>query len=209
MRGLRTAATPPTRGLLGAFLAATILCAGVRSCRDRPKARDLAPPARLISLPKSLGEIVATIEAPSAADAILDGKSNVRIERRRYGDVAVALSTVRAGVREHHPPAVCLRASGYEVMTRRETRDHGICVVELGLRHGQQREAFAYTYFDGHQTTCSLWRRVTNAAAARILGRNAPTWATLQVLAKTPVKARQSLLALMSVPKPHPKKPRR
>jgi hypothetical protein len=176
--------TSRARTGLWIVVAVALGVAALRGARARSSRSTARPPQVLLRLPATLDGQLGVVEMPTASDALLDGKRNVRIERRRYGAVAVALSTVRAGVREHHPPAVCLRASGYEITRRREQRAAASCLVLLELRREGRKSAFVYTYIDQRgRRSCSLWRRVVDAGSARLLGRPAPTWATLQVLA--------------------------
>ncbi len=185
--------------VLVSIVVAALAVGALRAARARPGATAACPPSTILRLPETLNDTPGVVERPTAADAILDGKRHVRIERRRYGDIQVALSTVRAGVREHHPPTVCLRASGYEVIRRRELRLDATCLTLLTLRRDGKTSAFAFTYLDQEGArTCSLWRRIVDASAKRLLGRDAPTWATLQVLAPNPSLAKRATLSILS-----------
>lgn len=100
-------------------------------------------------------------------------------------------------MREHHPPQVCLRASGFEVSRQRQLIVQGHCLVELTLAQGGKRHHYVYTYFDGRRSTCSLYRRIGDAAAAQLLGHPAVTWATVAALDNDAARARAVVLALL------------
>lgn len=192
--------SPARRGrwpwlLLGLCLA--IAAARVSRSRAAQRARQAQPPATLIALPQALLGEPGHIEALDPADARLARRRNVRIERRRFGATQVAVTTVRGGMREHHPPQVCLRASGFEVTRRRQLVVDGHCLVELTLRRAGRHHRYAYTYFDGQRSTCSLYRRIGDAAAAQLLGRPAVTWATVAALDRDGPRARAVVLALL------------
>lgn len=178
-------------------LCLAIAAARIPRSRAAQRQRQSQAPPTLIPLPAALLGTVARVESLDPADARLARRRNVRIERRRFGPTRVAITTVRGGMREHHPPQVCLRASGFEVSRRRQLIIHGHCLIELTLRHGGKRHRYVYTYFDGQRSTCSLYRRIGDAAAAQLLGRPAVTWATVAALDSDAARARAVVLALL------------
>jgi hypothetical protein len=124
----------------------------------------------------------------------------VRLQRRAYGPTQVALVS-SAGVKEHHPAAVCLRAAGYEVVQRRELRRPVGCLVQLRVRSASGALAhFFFTYSDGRTATCSYWRRAGAAALDQLLGRPR-AWSTLQVLDTDAGRARRALETLLNQPR--------
>jgi hypothetical protein len=177
------------------------VCAGGKLAW-RPSPRAATRDSALIELPEQLDAVVGERVPLSPVEQRLASAPHVTILRRAYGSTQVSQVTVRGGVREHHPPTVCLRASGYEVVQRQERQAPGGCVVELRVRHTEDRKTqlFTYTYLDGADTKtkthCSLWRRVGSAVWARLAGSTS-TWATVQVLDHDPQRARRVLESLI------------
>jgi hypothetical protein len=133
------------------------------------------------ALPQLLANEARTDLALERFERVLDGKPNVRLSKARYGSTQVSLVSVLGGMREHHPPAVCLKGEGYEIVDQRELAMARGCVSELTLRRGQRLSYFLYTYVDGEQQTCSLWRRLGSAVLQSVRGESA-TWTTIQLM---------------------------
>jgi hypothetical protein len=150
------------------------------------------PPAHLPpGLEGEAGHPVAL--APS--ERVLAAAPGVSLERRRYGSSEAALLST-TGLRELHPPTVCLRASGLEVVERGEEPGPAGCVGALRVRAGQRELHFRYVFFDGRTVTCKVWRRAVLAARQQLSGRPA-RWSMLQVMDGDASRARRRLLALL------------
>jgi Protein of unknown function (DUF3485) len=184
-------------------LALTVLaaCAALKLAVVRPPPAAATGAAPFVKLPAALGTgVPGRPLALSPVEQRLAAAPHVTIERRRYGSTDVSLVSVAGGIREHHPPTVCLDASGFEVVERTEqTPPSGRCVVELRIRHrdGGPIQLFTYTYLsDRGQITCSLGRRVGGAIWDRLTG-DQTRWATVQVLDAKPRRARRALRFLI------------
>jgi hypothetical protein len=130
------------------------------------------------------------------SERLLAGQPGVTLERRAYGPSQVALVST-TGVRELHPPRVCLKAAGLEVVQRAEEHEGGACLVHLRVRDDDDRIAHLYyTYLGDGRASCDLWRRAGAAALARLGGRPA-RWSTLQLLDRDPRRARRRMLDLL------------
>jgi len=183
-------------------LAALAACAALKLAVVRPPEAAPVNAVPFITLPTALGpDAPGRPVALSPVERRLAAAAHVTIQRRRYGSTDISLVSVAGGVREHHPPTVCLDASGYEVIDRAEHKTAaGQCVVELRVRHrdGGAIHLFTYTYLsDRGQITCSLGRRVGGAIWDRLTGRQT-RWATVQVLDAKPRRARRALRLLIS-----------
>jgi hypothetical protein len=181
------------------LVALVVLCAAARLAVAR------APRARLEegrgrpALPVRLGAEPGQPMPLDPSEKVLAAAPGVELSRRRYGTTQVALLTVR-GLKEHHPPTVCLRAAGFEIVGRSEERTPSGCVAELRLRRGAETASFFHSYFDERHQTCSLWRRVGSAALAQLAGRSAQ-WSTLQVMDRDRARARRVIAALLPAPR--------
>jgi len=181
---------------------AILLCAAARpaarsSAASAVVAADRAGPALPATL---LGRPGRALER-DASEALLAMVPGVRLERRAYGETAAALVTAR-GLRENHPPAVCLKAGGFELVERTEEHGQGHCVVHLEVRKGGTRSHHFYTYLahgaDGAVSagSCDFWRQVASAAWRRLTGRPG-AWSTLQVMDRDAGQARAALHELI------------
>ena len=120
----------------------------------------------------------------------------MRLYRRSYGSTRVALIST-SGVKELHPPSVCLGAAGHEVILRRTEQSNAGCLVRLDVRQGPARRAtFYYTFFSSEAVTCSFWERAGRAAWATLAGAPA-RWSLLQVMDRDPARARQAATTLL------------
>ncbi len=184
-------------------LALTVLaaCAALKLAVVRPPPAAATGAAPFVKLPAALGTgVPGRPLALSPVEQRLAAFFFFFFFFRRYGSTDVSLVSVAGGIREHHPPTVCLDASGFEVVERTEqTPPSGRCVVELRIRHrdGGPIQLFTYTYLsDRGQITCSLGRRVGGAIWDRLTG-DQTRWATVQVLDAKPRRARRALRFLI------------
>jgi len=149
------------------------------------------------SLPAVLNGQQGRSSPADASERLLAASPRVKLTRRVYGTTRVALLTT-SGVKEHHPPKVCLEAEGFEVVNRQEEQSRAGCLVSLTVR---SRDGvlghFYYTYFNRQAVTCSFWRRAGSAAWARLRGRAGGNWSTLQVLDRDPARAREVITLLI------------
>lgn len=173
---------------LSALLFAMGLCAVLRNSIAVGVASDpttAAPVVAPFELPTKIGGRLGRPMALSVAETKLASAPHVKISRMRYGASDVSLISVSGGIREIHPPTVCLKAEKFEVVKQREHTDGARCVVDLTLRSnkgGVRRfHSFVYTYTDGKNAVCSFWQRIGSSVVARLLGKT-KTWSTLQVM---------------------------
>ena len=138
----------------------------------------------------------------SASEQLLARSPRTHLVRRRYGPTEVALVTT-TGIKEHHPPAVCLRASGLEVSRRAEERVDAGCLVHLWVRPGDGSGPpahFVYAYLHQGQVSCDYSGRVARAVIHRLWAGSAsgdPRWTTVQVLDADPHRARRAANCLI------------
>lgn len=176
-----------------------VLCIGIAACCAARPLRHARPPAAAArALPAALAGVRGRREPLGDTERRLVRGGRALVERRRYGSSLAALVTVTAGVRQHHPPSVCLRASGYEITRRRERRRADRCVVELTVRERASGRSltFFYAYGDGRHQLCSLWRRIGIAAMQQLFGEHRSWW-TAQLLDPDPARARRRFAALL------------
>ncbi|MCB9557593.1 MAG: hypothetical protein H6707_15905 [Deltaproteobacteria bacterium] len=176
-------------------IGALIAVAALRSVEPAVPATALGAgyPRLPATLLKTTGERLAL--GPSEV-ALLAQNRSVRIDRRRYRQLEATLLSSEA-VRTLHPPEVCLRSDGLEVIEREERNTHDGCRVVLALRQRHPAHSaahttkrfLAYAFFsdDGNHLGAlrcgALW-----AAALAQLGRRPLRWTALSVMA--PDKAR-------------------
>ncbi len=200
---------PPRAGLRPALAGGLALAlAGCALLRQlAPATGEPRDPGDGPRLPATLAGEAGRSEALEPSERLLAARPGVALERRRYGASQVALLTTR-GLRELHPPSVCLRASGREVVARAEEQGPRGCLGRLRLRRGEQLEHFYYAYFDGARTTCSFWRRAALASWQQLTGAPA-AWSTVQVMDRDPLRARRLLEAALTalVPEAQPAGP--
>jgi hypothetical protein len=151
---------------------------------------------RAPELPAALEGQRGEVAPLDRSEQVLAAAPGVALARRSYGPTQVALLTV-SGLKEHHPPTVCLKAAGYEVTDRAEEQSAHGCLTMLRLRRSGAAAYFFYTYFDGQRTTCSFWARVGRGALAQLAGRGA-TWSTLQVMDRDHARARRAITTLLT-----------
>ena len=170
-----------------------LACAATRPLigGERPAAAGGAPP----HLPAVLAGERGVAAPLDRSERVLAAAPGVRLERRAFGPTQVALLTV-PGLKEHHPPTVCLKAAGFEVAERTEEQSAHGCIGALRLRRAGAEAHFFYTYFDGQRTTCSFWARALRGALAQLTGRRA-SWSTLQVMDSDRARARRAITALL------------
>jgi len=170
-----------------------LACAATRLLTggDRPAAAGGAP----LHLPAALAGERGVVASLDRSERVLAAAPGVRLERRAFGPTQVALLTV-PGLKEHHPPTVCLKAAGFEVAERTEEQSAHGCIGALRLRRAGAEAHFFYTYFDGRRTTCSFWSRAFRGALAQLAGHHA-SWATLQVMDSDRARARRAITALL------------
>lgn len=150
-----------------------------------------APPA----LPHQLQGHIGQRQPLAPSERRLAASPDVTVEHRTYHTTQVALVTT-TGVKELHPPAVCLAATGHEVVLRREELSPEGCLVALTVRHQEQLWHYYYTYFNGRTATCDFWWRAATSAWARLSSQ--PTrWSTVQVMDRDPRQARVRIRLLL------------
>lgn len=131
-----------------------------------------------------------------AAEGALARRPGVSLHRCSYGPTRVALIST-SGVKELHPPTVCLGAAGHEVTLRRTEQSSAGCLVRLDVRQAPGRSAtFYYTFFSSEAVTCSFWERAGRAAWAT-LARAPARWSLLQVMDRDPTRARLAAITLL------------
>jgi exosortase/archaeosortase family protein len=198
------AAAPPRHAGLSLARAAVLLwvCAIARLAVALPAStgsRMLTP-----RLPERLEADRGVVQPLSASEQILLAAPGVSLEHRRYGTTEVALLGT-PGLKELHPPWVCLNGSQLEVVERGELASPAGCLGKLRLRDSQhpgREQHFFYVFFDDNTVTCSFWRRTAIAVAQQLSGR--PTrWSALQVMDPDPRRAGQRLLALLEAARPN------
>lgn len=174
----------------------------------RAAGRGAAWPAPLARLPAVLDGEAGLLLPLAPSERALAASPRVSLERRRYGRTEVAL-LASTGLKELHPPGVCLRAAGLRVVGRSEEPIAGGCLGWLRVRDGERgrdEKHFGYLFFDGQVVTCKLWKRALLAAGQQLAGRPA-RWITIQVMDADPVLARRRLLALLDMAgSPFPRK---
>ena len=128
------------------------------------------------------------------SERALDRRPGVDLQQRRYGTTRVALVST-TGIKELHPPAVCLSATGHEVVFRVEQQSPEGCLVALTVHSGEAGLAtFYHTYFSGQApATCSYWGRAAQTIWARLWGEPG-RWSTVQVLDRDPRRARAAII---------------
>ncbi len=147
-------------------------------------------------LPSALGGRAGRPVSLAPAERVLGRRPGVRLARRAYGQTRAALITT-TGVKELHPPSVCLGAAGHEIRLQTEEQSRAGCLVRLDVhREGTSRATFYYTFFNGGEVTCSFWQRAGMAAWARLTGASA-RWSVLQVMNRDPRRARDDMVALL------------
>ena len=174
-------------GLLWACALLRVLAAAVPGRADQQP----APPR----LPSRLEGEPGRLLPLSRSERVLAASPGVTLERRRYGSSEVALLG-SVGLKELHPPSVCLRASGLEIVERGEEQSPAGCLGWLRVRAGQREQHFRYVFFDGRTVTCKVWRRALSALGQQLSGQPA-RWSMLQVMDGDPGRARRRLLALL------------
>ena len=174
-------------------VALLLVCAAARllAGSGQRTAVDDAP----LHLPAALAGTRGVVAPLDRSERLLAAAPGVRLERRAYGSTQVALLTVQ-GLKQHHPPTVCLKAAGFEVAERAEEQSARGCLGALRLRRAGGEAHFFYTYFDGQRTTCSFWTRVLRGALAQLAGRRA-SWSTLQVMDGDRARARRAITTLL------------
>jgi|GEM_PF-3881170 hypothetical protein len=182
-----------------ALVAVMTLCAGYRLlATSGPAIVEVIAPVELP--PETLGFKARSLPL-SKAEEKLAQPTHVEILHRRYGTTDVSLVSVAGGLREIHPPSVCLKATGFEIVAQRQITDGPRCVVELKLRSGKGRNrifhTFVYTYTDGETVTCSFWRRIGSSAVARLTGKS-KTWSTVQVMDRNAADAHALMMQLLN-----------
>ena len=177
------------------LVSALWVCALVRALAPTAPGRTLPASAEEPHLPPRL-ESQAGLPLPlSAGERTLLSSDGVTLERRRYGWSEVALLS-STGLKQLHPPEVCLRASGLQVVDRGEEPSPAGCLGRLRVRDGERERHFFYVFLDGRTATCKTWRRAVLAAGQQLAGRPA-RWSMLQVMDGDPGRARRRLLALL------------
>lgn len=172
------------------------LCAGLR-----PGAPEMVkvPTAFGPHLPASAGGHAGVPLPMGPSEALLAGMPGVSLERMAYGASQVGLVNAR-GLRENHPPAVCLRAGGFEVMDRAEEQRGGSCLVHLKVRRQGRTSHYYFSYITAAQGnargTCGYWTELAGATWRRLTGRPG-TWSTVQVMDSDPARARTLLTELI------------
>ena len=129
------------------------------------------------------------------SERLLADLPEVSVTRRAYGPTLVALVST-TGIREIHPPRVCLAAIGLEVVQRAEERIDGGCLVHLKVRGSGGTSHFLHTYLGQGKASCRFWSRAGKAMAARLAGRSR-RWSTLQVMDRDARRARRVLAGLL------------
>jgi len=173
------------------------LCAAVRPGAPAPT----EGPARAAfgpSLPAAAGGHVAVPLPLGPSEALLATMPEVSLERRAYGESQVGLVNAR-GLRENHPPAVCLRAGGFEVMDRAEEQHGASCLVHLKVRRAGRTSHFYFTYLKAGaepRGACGYWTELAGATWRRITGRPG-IWSTAQVMDSDQARARALLIDLI------------
>lgn len=160
-----------------------VLCAAARPGVPAPTEGGVKPATAGPSLPRSVDGQVGVPLILDPSEALLAAMPGVRLERLAYGESQVALVNA-TGLRENHPPAVCLRAGGFEIMNRAEEQHQGNCLVHLLVRRQGLTSHFYFTYLDQDGApagTCGYWTQLGAATWRRLTGRQG-TWTTLQVL---------------------------
>jgi len=166
----------------------------------RQGASPSAPAA--VELPDALDGQPARPLPLGPSERLLARAPGVSLVRRAYGTSQAALVTT-SGVRELHPPRVCLRAAGLEVVTRQEERTAAGCLVHLRVRDPRARTRtvshlyHTYPRPDG-AASCDFWRRAGGVVLARVSGRSV-RWASLQVMDRDAARARRATLKLLSL----------
>jgi hypothetical protein len=175
-----------------ALLAALLLgCAAAKSLRGEVPRSALPAP----SLPSALDGRAGRAVPLGPSEERLVTFSGAHLVRHRYGTSQVALLSA-SGIREHHPPSVCLKSTGHEVVQRTEESAPAGCLVRLQVRAGASVEHFYYTYLSGRSVTCSYWRRAATSAWAVLKGKPMQ-WSTVQVMDRDPARARTLILTLL------------
>lgn len=150
-------------------------------------------------LPPALGGRAGRPVSLGPTERVLAARPGVRLSRRTYGDTRVALIST-TGVKELHPPTVCLGATGHEVSLETREQSGAGCLVRLDLHRseaaGTSRHTYYYTFFNHRAVTCSFWERAGRAAWARLSG-DPGLWSVLQVMDRDPVRARAVMVALL------------
>ncbi|MBW2732177.1 MAG: hypothetical protein JRH20_07265 [Deltaproteobacteria bacterium] len=148
-------------------------------------------------LPHILDDKSSVAVAPDPSEARLARRVSVSISKRRYGST-LATSVVAAGVRQHHPASVCLKASGLEITSRQEVHDASGCITLLRVRRGADEATVATTYLSHRgETTCSLAKRIASGVWARLRGAES-RWTHLQLLDASQARARSRLRLLLN-----------
>ncbi len=184
--------------LLWTFTWLMVICAGLRVGLQPATSTDgggLSGP----SLPHTLSGREGVEVAMDASEALLAGMPGVNLQRRAYGESHVALVTAQ-GIRENHPPAVCLNAGGFEVMERSEEQEGRSCLVHLLVRRDNRLSHFYYSYLNrggGEATgTCGYWPQLAAATWRRLMGRSG-AWTTLQVMDRDAARAKTLIIELI------------
>lgn len=151
------------------------------------------------TLPREVEGVPGKALALGTSEALLQAMPGVELQRRAYGESHAALVTAQ-GPRENHPPAVCLRSGGFEVMERAELEHQGSCMVHLLVRKGGRISHFYYAYLNGQgasaRGTCGYWTQVAAATWRRLTGQPG-TWSTLQVMDPSSARAKAVLTDLI------------
>ncbi len=122
-------------------LVALLALAGIAAVSCATPRRLLHPgPAPGPGLPAALAGSPGRALALGPSERLLARSPRVKLERRAYGTTQVALLRVRQGIKELHPPSVCLKAAGFEIVSRRRiTIAGGGCLTAIKVRDKQKR----------------------------------------------------------------------
>lgn len=174
------------------------LCAGLRQVQGRgPDPRTRTVESRPM-LPARIGPVLGEAAPLGASEQLLARRPGVAVERRRFGSTLAVLLTSQ-GLKEHHPPQVCLKAGGFEVMEQQTEHNPAGCVNHLTVRREGRPSHFFYTHLSASSHgalfapgRCGFWPQALAAAWERLRGGEG-TWSTVQVMDPDPDRARNVL----------------
>lgn len=142
-----------------------------------PAARSPSGPTSTV--PTTLGDWQGFDEPVSERTLALLGEGDVLV-RRYFGgsrEVVLAVAVSRANRRVAHPPEVCLRAAGYEIVDRGVVAVDGLPegAVHLATVRQGVEEQVLYWYVVGDRSTVSYLGHQIGSALERLRGKDART----------------------------------
>jgi hypothetical protein len=190
---MRRSRTPRAHGALATAL---LICAALRAAVGST----LQPSPTHAAVPALPALVLGDRGQPRKLDpseARLASKGSVSLQRQSYGSTDVALLSVASGIKELHPPAACLEAAGYEIISTAQLQLGDGCLNQLRVRsrEGELRQ-FYFAYLSQDAPECGFWRRTAAAVWDQLAGRDR-RWSTLQVMDTDADRARRVALALI------------